>query len=129
MAQASETLSRNPSSAVHCVITAGGTVQTVSSRGVVMLDVQSREIGTDGHARYAHASIGLFLADANDLLRQLTDSIAEASAPRDTVPADGWQTRLAPPETARWGVHPRRAVDPGPAPCDLTAARHPRYAP
>jgi hypothetical protein len=77
-------------------------VQIVATRGIVMIDLQDRQVGVDGHARYHHASVAMHLADARTLLEQLTNAIAEASAGRAVLT----------PETARWGLRPNRAVSP-----------------
>jgi hypothetical protein len=109
VAQAKSTVARPQSSAVHCIIADGGTVQIVATRGIVLLDLQDRKIGTDGRVRYNHAALAMHLADAVALRSQLDTAIAEASPPRGTATADAWQARL-PPETARWGRSPSRAV-------------------
>jgi hypothetical protein len=107
VAQTEHSLSRNPSSAVHCVIVDRGAVQIVATRGIVMLDLQDRQVGVDGHARYHHASVAMHLADAREMLRLLADAIAEASARPDQTAR--WSAASTPPLPAgRPMRHPNR---------------------
>jgi hypothetical protein len=90
------TAPRKGASAVHCLLLATGAVQLVATRGSVRLDLQAREIGPDGRACYSHAALAMYLADAQELLEQLTSAIAEASAGRVApTPPRGWQERLS----------------------------------
>ena len=83
-----------------------GCLQLAVARSAVVVDLQTRTRDTEGHSHFCHATAALPIADARLLLAELTAALAEVGA----VPEPGWQDRLATPETARWGRHPRRAV-------------------
>lgn len=83
-------------------------IVVAGSSNAIVVDLQTHSRDTHGHSHFDHATAALPLADAR-LLRDELSAALDAAVP-ELVPAPDWQTGLTAPETARWGLRPRRAV-------------------